>query len=265
MRGALILWLVPFVVVGCDCSDDLGSGRDGGGIDGGGDASRRDGALTDGAARDGGGGIDGGSTCTDLMATIRDFRADHPDFEANIGSMPGLVEDALGSDNKPVYAPAGPTAVTAGQAEFDQWYRDVDGINMRFAIPIPLTETSPGVFVFDDPEFFPIDGMGWPGEELLGHNFHFTTEIHAAFTYRGGEVFTFRGDDDVFLFINGRLALDLGGVHGPEEGTVDFDAMADQLGITAGETYRFDIFHAERHTSESNFRMETSIECFTLI
>jgi fibro-slime domain-containing protein len=260
--------ILPLLLVGCDCGDDgEGSGRDGGG----GDAARADGSTPDGSSRDSGGGggdaggIDAGGSCTDLVATLRDFRADHPDFEANIGSMRGLVEDRLGTDFKPVYAPDGATSVTAGQAEFDQWYRDVDGINMRFEISIPLTETSPGIFVFDDPEFFPLDGMGWPGEETLGHNFHFTTEIHAAFTYRGGEVFTFRGDDDVFLFINSRLALDLGGVHGPESGTVDFDAMATELGITPGETYRFDIFHAERHTSQSNFRMETSIECFSLI
>jgi fibro-slime domain-containing protein len=255
-------------LVACDCGDPLGSGRDGDARVGDarvGDARVSDARIGDAARGDAAIGIDGGVDCTGLRATLRDFRADHPDFEAEIGSMRGLVEDMLGADFLPIYAPSGPTAVTAGQMEFDQWYRDVDGVNMRFEIPIPLTETSPGVFVFDDPEFFPLDGMGWPGEETLGHNFHFTTEIHAGFTYRGGEVFTFRGDDDVFLFINSRLALDLGGVHGPETGMVDFDARAAELGITPGGTYRFDIFHAERHTSQSNFRLETSIECFVTL
>jgi len=256
---AIVALLCPLSA--CDCGDGGdGSGRDGGGDGGDDSAIGRDGAARDGTTGDG--SFDGGTDCVDLTASLRDFRADHPDFEGAIGTQRGLVEDMLGPELKPVYAPDGATSVTAGQAEFDQWYRDVDGLNMRFDIPIPLTESSPGIFVFDDPEFFPLDGMGWPGEERLGHNFHFTTEIHAGFTYRGGEVFTFRGDDDVFLFINSRLALDLGGVHGPQEGTVDFDAMADQLGIAPGGTYRFDIFHAERHTSESNFRMETSIDCF---
>jgi len=66
------------------------------------------------------------------------------------------------------------------------------------------------------------------------------------------------------VFVNGKLALDLGGVHGAQEDTIDFDAQAGALGITPGNTYALDVFHAERHTSESNFRIETSIECFLL-
>ena len=76
---------------------------------------------------------------------------------------------------------------------------------------------------------------------------------------------TFTGDDDVFVFVNGKLALDLGGVHGPEAGTVDFDAQAGDLGITTGNVYTLDVFHAERHTSMSNFRIETSIDCLVVV
>jgi fibro-slime domain-containing protein len=35
--------------------------------------------------------------------------------------------------------------------------------------------------------------------------------------------------------------------------------MAGQLGIQKGKTYDFAIFQAERHTTDSNFRMQTSI------
>ena len=64
--------------------------------------------------------------------------------------------------------------------------------------------------------------MGF-GNEDNPHNYHFTFEIHAEFTYEGGEVFTFTGDDDLFTFINDKLAIDLGGVHGPQSDTIDLD------------------------------------------
>jgi len=97
----------------------------------------------------------------------------------------------------------------------------------------------------------------------MGKNFLFTTEIHVMFTYKAGQAFTFRGDDDLWIFVNNRLALDLGSLHAPEQGVIDFDKQAAALGISVGQSYPMDIFHAERHTSGSNFRFETNISCFT--
>ncbi len=134
---------------------------------------------------------------------------------------------------------------------------------MAFDQPMPLTlEATSGKWVFDSSAFFPLDGLGF-GNQNETHNYHFTTEIHASFVYLGGEVFTFRGDDDVWVFVNRKLALDLGGLHPPLEGTINFDAMAAQLGITPGSLYQLDIFHAERHTKGSNFRVETTIACLS--
>jgi fibro-slime domain-containing protein len=212
-------------------------------------------------------GHDGGTVpqCGALQATVRDFTMDHPDFETFDGDFvfPGLLENTLGPDGKPVYAAAGPTAQTTGKAEFDQWYRDVDGVNEAFPLEIKLTAMGGGLYVYDNKAFFPIDGRGF-GNEGWEHNFHFTTEIHTVFQYVGGETFNFEGDDDLWLFINGRLAIDLGGLHPPLPMTVDLDAQASALGIEKGKSYKMDIFHAERHTTWSNFHIETTISCFEI-
>jgi fibro-slime domain-containing protein len=214
----------------------------------------------------GGGGSGSGANngCgNELVGVIRDFTSAHPDFEAELGTDKGIVENDLGTDLKPVYAGGSANPPTThGQAAFDQWYRDTPNVNQPIPHAIQLTESSPGVFTFDDSDYFPIDGQGL-GDEGNAHNYHFTYEIHAQFTYEGGEVFTFTGDDDLFTFINGKLAIDLGGVHGPQSQTIDLDQQAGALGIQVGETYSLDFFFAERHTSQSNFRIDTSIGCFT--
>jgi len=229
-------------------------------------------------------GTVGPKACNDgtvtLTATLRDFASSHPDFEAFWGGDPSLdlVETLLGPDGLPVYNPtppapppgSSPTQITSGDT-FAQWYADTDGVNVAVPFDIELVETSPGsgLYVFDDDTFFPLDGAGWnaaagPNNETFPdgsgtpHNFHFTTEIHTTFEYAPGQVFTFIGDDDLWVFVDGARVIDLGGLHGELTGSIDLDT----LGLTDGESYTMDIFHAERRHDGSHFRIETSIQCF---
>ena len=192
-----------------------------------------------------------------LNATVRDFRDTHPDFEKGIsGLVTGLVQTQLGPDSKPIFVgPNGRGAITS-TASFNQWYNDDATVNSKTITPIVLSETAPnsGVYSFQSNAFFPIDGQLF-GNQGRAHNYHFTLELHTNFTYRGGEVFQFTGDDDIWVFINNRLVVDLGGVHGAASGSVNLDT----LGLTTGSTYKFDFFFAERHTTDSNFRLQTSI------
>ena len=172
----------------------------------------------------------------------------------------------LGQDQKPGYA-GGTQGTTTTKENFDQWYRDVPGINITIEKSIPLTPdpARPGVWVFDSDAFYPLaNDEGW-GNQYLDHNQDFTTEIHISFPYKGGERFTFRGDDDLFLFVNGRLAVDLGGVHDALTGTVNMDARAAELGLQIGQAYKMDIFQAERHCCQSTFHLETTLSCINNI
>lgn len=204
---------------------------------------------------------------SNLTGVLRDFQENHPDFGDAVADDRGLVQPLLGADRKPVYAPSGTTVTTSGAANFNQWYRDTPGINQSREFTLPFVDAGNGIFTYDDPEFFPLDNEFF-GNEYQEHNFHFTFELHTDFAYHGGEVFTFAGDDDLFIFINNQLAIDLGGVHSTQTDSVDLDAEAQALGLAVGGTYTLDLFQAERHASGSHFRVDTSLRfttCGTII
>jgi len=144
----------------------------------------------------------------------------------------------------------------------------VPGVNISTAIEMTFHLQDDGSYVFDDRDdpqyenlggFFPIEDMlfGNPGGSP-DRNFHFTFEMHMEFTYDadGAQVFQFIGDDDVWVFIDDRLVIDLGGVHSAESQFIDLSRLA----LEDGENYSLDFFFAERHRTQSNFRISTNLE-----
>ncbi|MBN2804100.1 MAG: fibro-slime domain-containing protein [Deltaproteobacteria bacterium] len=258
---------------GGDSGEDTGEGTDN---DSGGDS----------IGKNNDNDTDGLYSCTpgqplELPVTVRDFKktGDNTDFQSGVTSVGlelGVVKEQLGDDNKPVFdvQPNIYYSSFGGAENFTQWYNtDPDGVyNVEVAKTISLIDEG-NSWVFDSTYFFPLgldeglgaddgDVTGWNDDETLRdqpQNFRFTTEFHMEFTYEAGQVFNFRGDDDVWVFINGLRVIDLGGIHGPEAAEVELDT----LGLTEGEVYPMDIFHAERNPAGSNFRIETNISCFT--
>ncbi len=236
-----------------------------------------------------------GYTCTDaleappatreLYIAYRDFKArdaagGHPDFlnlTIDGNGKPtfqdpaidvvaaGLVQNNLDAQGRPQFLSrrgSGTLDIIQDATSFSSWYRDT-AFSKKFVSKLLLTrDAGTGSYGFDSASFFPLDAAPgvWPERQAdsanVQRNFLFTSELRIPFKYKGGENLTFRGDDDVWVFVNGKLAVDLGGVKNSRTDAVTLDAAkATALGLTVGGMYEFVVFQAERNPTLSSYRL----------
>lgn len=120
--------------------------------------------------------------------------------------------------------------------------------------------------------FYPLEGLGYEQKGLLKNtsftdgehrNGSFTLRGESQFVYNEGAnlYFTFTGDDDVYMYINGVLALDLGGAHGRNTKKVQLDKLdKNTYKLKDGEVATFTFFYMERCSDASTFAIETNME-----
>jgi|GEM_PF-932852 len=179
--------------------------------------------------------------------------------------------------------------------DFNSWWKtdttnSVQGLrSYESCVDIPMSKSSDGLWEYDsyrdsptDHSFFPLEPLATSspaeynrhGDVLPAscyvkpppdstnwvqggpkRNGNFCMESHATFIYQRGQEFAFRGDDDVWVFINDKLVVDLGGIHTPKSQTVKLDNQ----GLTEGSEYKWDFFYCDRQKCGSSLRVKTSI------
>ena len=195
----------------------------------------------------------------------------------NKGLEAGLVEPTLNADFLPI-AKGGNLLSNRGMKGdgFDRWFNTVDGKSKNYASTIDLRyDGTTASFSYENDEFYPLNDVIVPDEIVNsdGNNHLFTFNLGVPFEVmgEGKEAFAIAADDDTWVFLDDKIVLDMGGIHGvingrfkvQENGEI-YTALGDEalaysgVKLAKGERSIVRIFHADRDSSESAIRMSFS-------
>jgi fibro-slime domain-containing protein len=199
-----------------------------------------------------------GSTLTGYFFSVPDNNAQDPDFERAIdgGSVTGEVQNQLGPNGLPVVSaygasysgPSGPITMVNALGELQWWTPSAQyGITYLGQATASLPFNYNSMYVSNFPNGF-ASGNGNDSTNFLTAMWvgSFVAPSSGTITITSGS------DDDSWIFIDGKLVVDNGGIHG-------LAAAPTSITDLSPGVHTIDIFYADRHTTGAEFYLSSTV------
>lgn len=208
-----------------------------------------------------------------------------PEFQATCtdpagcpdGVIKGMVQSRLDPEGRPVFKPidyskldtfdlinwrpaGNPAGYTGcpGCGWWNQgianWWRPGPGVVIS-KDSLTFKHIGDNVYEYVNKRFFPV------GDNNYGFAVHMQRKFKYVSAGTKTQIFSFAGDDDAWVFLNGNLVIDLGGIHNPSFAFFVLGTEADRFGIREGDDVTIDFFQAERMPSGTQAIISTSVPC----